>query len=269
MPEYFGQTAAFREFGVPSDGSLDSGYEEMDPFDKRVQYQNANTLSFDQSCTINQLPTAHLNFGGFGYAPAATQPGSTNFGVYSGPELASPFQPILNPINAHGQYRPSPSLEEISEDGRTASMSSGSPQQASFGFETSPRMEERSSWPDRSNGLKRRATESSMELRFPIEDRVPPKAAPTRGRPRKRIPHTAVERRYRENLNAHLEKLRAAVPNLTSAQRRKSSDGSDPLKPSKCEVLMGAVDYIQRLEAENERLKGKTDNGSDYKVPAE
>ena len=70
-----------------------------------------------------------------------------------------------------------------------------------------------------------------------------------RGSKRQRIPHTAVERRYRENLNAHLEKLRQTVPSLAA---RKGSgggssgkgDGGEGVKPSKCEILHGAIEYI-------------------------
>jgi len=108
----------------------------------------------------------------------------------------------------------------------------------------------------------------------------PPTAASNRGRKRQRIPHTAVERRYRENLNAHLERLRQTVPALAS--RRTSGGGippsgssiaaaghrgsepttipvapllSDGAKPSKCEILNGAIEHIGLVERENGGLR--------------
>jgi len=107
----------------------------------------------------------------------------------------------------------------------------------------------------------------------------PPTAASNRGRKRQRIPHTAVERRYRENLNAHLERLRQTVPALAS---RRTSGGMPPLanntttsghrasepttmpvaplpsdgaKPSKCEILNGAIEHIGLVERENGGLR--------------
>jgi hypothetical protein len=68
-----------------------------------------------------------------------------------------------------------------------------------------------------------------------------------RGRKRQRIPHTAVERRYRENLNAHLEKLRQTVPTLASRKGPGSGKATSPgegVKPSKCEILHGAIEFI-------------------------
>ncbi|KAK4633875.1 uncharacterized protein CLAFUR5_03328 [Fulvia fulva] len=80
-----------------------------------------------------------------------------------------------------------------------------------------------------------------------------------RGRKRQRIPHTAVERRYRENLNAHLDKLRQNVPSLASkrpAGASKPGDGmGEGVKPSKCEILNGAIEHIGALGKENAALK--------------
>ncbi|KAK6435641.1 hypothetical protein LTR95_008173 [Oleoguttula sp. CCFEE 5521] len=86
----------------------------------------------------------------------------------------------------------------------------------------------------------------------------------TRGRKRTRIPHTAVERRYRENLNAHLERLRQTVPSVAS--RRPSGNAvarpgdltiGEGAKPSKCEILNGAIEHIQALEREIAGLRSE------------
>lgn len=107
----------------------------------------------------------------------------------------------------------------------------------------------------------------------------PTPAATNRGRKRQRIPHTAVERRYRENLNAHLERLRQTVPSLASRRtsgglplvgvplptsgHRASEPGTAPVatlladgaKPSKCEILNGAIEHIGAVERDNAALR--------------
>ena len=246
---------AIREFGVPTGSSMDSGYEEMDPFEKPSQYHIANDMNFDQTCSTNQHDMSSTDFGAYGYGHQAIVQGNPcEYSAYPISEITTVFEPLLDHSDPFRFYPASPGLEEASDDGRTASVSNDSPpQQAVYGTETSPRPQQ--GWPHRSESLKQRAVEGEVEAKYTSEERPAPKAAPSRGRPRKRIPHTAVERRYRENLNSHLERLRGAVPNLTAAQRRKSTDGSDPMKPSKCEILMGAFEYIKRLEAENDSLK--------------
>lgn len=92
------------------------------------------------------------------------------------------------------------------------------------------------------------------------EEYAPSDSSKGRGRKRQRIPHTAVERRYRENLNAHLDKLRQAVPSMKSRRAENSAkamlDGAtDAAKPSKCEILNGAIEWIQHLDHENQGLK--------------
>ncbi|KAK1817371.1 hypothetical protein LTR12_008238 [Friedmanniomyces endolithicus] len=93
-------------------------------------------------------------------------------------------------------------------------------------------------------------------------------------RKRQRIPHTAVERRYRDNLNAHLDKLRLSVPAFTGGARgvvpggsggssamcstaagKSGGVGSGEAKPSKCEVLNGAIEHIGQVEMENRGLR--------------
>lgn len=92
------------------------------------------------------------------------------------------------------------------------------------------------------------------------DDYIPSEEAKPRGRKRQRIPHTAVERRYRENLNAHLDKLRQTVPSLASkrpAGNSKLGDGivGEGVKPSKCEILNGAIEHIGAMTKENSALK--------------
>ena len=72
-------------------------------------------------------------------------------------------------------------------------------------------------------------------------------------RSRSRDHHTAVEQRYRNNLSQHFTKLRLAVPNIQTSQPQR---GGLAAKPSKSEVLAGAVDYIKHLERENRKLRG-------------
>ncbi|KAM0714177.1 hypothetical protein Q7P37_010326 [Cladosporium fusiforme] len=85
---------------------------------------------------------------------------------------------------------------------------------------------------------------------------------------RQRTKHNASDRRYRESLNAHLERLRQTVPRLAT---HRSPDGvslhtsethtvsiitpsSNGTKPSKCEILNGAIAYIGAVEKENSTL---------------
>ncbi|SMR48064.1 unnamed protein product [Zymoseptoria tritici ST99CH_3D1] len=83
----------------------------------------------------------------------------------------------------------------------------------------------------------------------------------SRNRKRARIPHTAVERRYRENLNAHLDRLRQTVPELAARSGVVNGKGGEPagLKPSKCEILTGAIEHIGALGQENYALKAEAE----------
>ena len=122
------------------------------------------------------------------------------------------------------------------------------------------------------NSLKRESPE-------PAEDEPAPKrVAKKRGRPRlhrpdsdagcsndegsksrqsRRLPHNQVERKYREGLNAELERLRRAVPTLP---QRDSTDLTSPPKPSKATVLASAIDYIKSIEAERDRLREENES---------
>ena len=70
----------------------------------------------------------------------------------------------------------------------------------------------------------------------------------------KRQPHNQVERKYREGLNAELERLRLAVPTLLHPEPSSTGAASTP-KPSKATVLASAIDYIRKMELERDRLR--------------
>lgn len=121
-----------------------------------------------------------------------------------------------------------------------------------------------------SKNAKRSISASSEEVEEPAAKRIPRK----RGRPRlnhaesdpaaysssthnsakqrcnRRLPHNQVERKYREGLNAELERLRKAVPTLP----QRDTDSNGPPKPSKATVLASAIDYIKFIEADRDRL---------------
>ncbi|CAN9235126.1 unnamed protein product [Alternaria sp. RS040] len=63
------------------------------------------------------------------------------------------------------------------------------------------------------------------------------------------IPHTEVERKYREKLNAEIERLRRAVPVLPQSS---TADVMNLSKPSKGMVLAVAVGYIKELESQRD-----------------
>jgi len=72
----------------------------------------------------------------------------------------------------------------------------------------------------------------------------------------KRQSHTDVERKYREGLNAELERLRSTIPSL---QRRNSKALNGPPKPSKATVLATAIDYIKDIEIQRDQLLREND----------
>jgi hypothetical protein len=65
----------------------------------------------------------------------------------------------------------------------------------------------------------------------------------------KRLPHNQVERKYREGLNAEMERLRAAIPTLPQDSTLGAS------KPSKATVLQCAVDEINKVREEKAALE--------------
>jgi hypothetical protein len=80
------------------------------------------------------------------------------------------------------------------------------------------------------------------------------------------IPHTEVERKYREKLNTELERLRRAVPSLLQADSDSAMNGA---RMSKSAVLAVAINYIKELEVQRDvaldevrRLGGTVQFGS-------
>lgn len=57
-------------------------------------------------------------------------------------------------------------------------------------------------------------------------------------------------------MNAHLEKLRQAVPSLASRRGPGSGkgEGNEGVKPSKCEILNGAIEHIAHMDKVNAEL---------------
>lgn len=85
-------------------------------------------------------------------------------------------------------------------------------------------------------------------------------------RPHRRIPHTIIERRYRDNLNTQIETLRLTLPSLKNAYLCPSSSSSagggatidvedaalPPRLPSKAMIIATAATYIKELESERD-----------------
>jgi hypothetical protein len=109
--------------------------------------------------------------------------------------------------------------------------------------------------------------ETDKESQTTVESSVAPTPKRKRGRPKlnrrasepspskntisQRVPHNQVERKYRQMLNAEMERLRISVPTLP---QHDGTSLAGPPKPSKATVLTAAVDYIKMLEVETERL---------------
>jgi len=81
-------------------------------------------------------------------------------------------------------------------------------------------------------------------------------STPRKQRLSKRQPHSEVERKYRESVNAELERLRMAIPTLSSLD---SQLLQNPAKLSKATVLSSAIEYIRKMELERDRLQQEND----------
>jgi hypothetical protein len=150
--------------------------------------------------------------------------------------------------------------------------------QSSEGHSNKTMKRSRSSSPRQGQMMKVEDTMSPSTTISKTEIEVPAKPAPPaprkRGRPRlnhadtdpnalcpagkprskctRRLPHNQVERKYRESLNAELDRLRRAVPTLP--QHDNSTEVGGPPKPSKATVLASAIEYIKAIESDREKL---------------
>lgn len=74
-----------------------------------------------------------------------------------------------------------------------------------------------------------------------------------------RVPHSIIERRYRDNLNNQIEALRLLIPSVRETpQDVEDSLGIPPKAPSKAVVITAAASYIKELEAERAQRVAET-----------
>jgi hypothetical protein len=71
-----------------------------------------------------------------------------------------------------------------------------------------------------------------------------------------RVAHNLVERKYRNTLNAEMERLGRVIPHI--AQLNSHGPDGRP-KPSKATILASAVDYITKVEEERKQLTLKNE----------
>lgn len=154
----------------------------------------------------------------------------------------------------------------------SASSSGFSPDQINSPYQFSATAEPSS----RRTSLKRSPSSEQSGIAAEVEEVTKPK--PKRGRPRlprnephtcdtsefpcthiiddslmsRRVPHNQVEQKYRNGLNAELERLREAV--AVAPSRAFAHLSSSSAKPSKAMVLASAIDYIKSIEAERDQL---------------
>lgn len=264
IPQFYIQQQRIYDAPLASSGSIDSGYagEVANPFDKHIQWEDVRSMGFPPSSVAQDqaMPEYNSNLDPWG---SYYHTGDGSFGSYPG--LIGNFQPSFNIMEIEQPQRPVSSPPQVLKEEEEDSIGVKSEDEDSTGSH-SPReshvescpQQRQPFWAEQQLDARTRRTTRGSGDATQIHEQSITKQTSLCARTRKRIPHTAVEKRYRENLNQNLEKLRRAVPNLHAAQRRKSSDHSDALKPSKCEVLIGAVSYIKHLESENDCLKKKT-----------
>ncbi|KAF2860729.1 hypothetical protein K470DRAFT_203755, partial [Piedraia hortae CBS 480.64] len=76
-----------------------------------------------------------------------------------------------------------------------------------------------------------------------------------------RLPHSVIERRYRDNLNRQLEMLRTKLPTLKDGSTPGPSEIEDsavpPKFPTKAVIIGAAIRYIEQLEAERDRQNSR------------
>lgn len=140
--------------------------------------------------------------------------------------------------------------------------------------EIQPRPKKRSDSESSSTGISGRQFHSEEHTSSPTESKVRLKSEASsddlpvkettersddqKAKPRRRLPHNQVERKYRESLNTQLESLRRVVPSLQ--QNQGGCDGADiedlpvPSKPSKAVILASATAYIKQMEKDKKAI---------------
>lgn len=76
----------------------------------------------------------------------------------------------------------------------------------------------------------------------------------------KRLPHSIIERRYRDNLNKQLDSLRAKIPRFKDSLvcSQEIEDSGIPAKwPSKAVIVASGVRYIEQLEHEQKQAESR------------
>ena len=162
----------------------------------------------------------------------------------SGQPALSIESPPSDPLDDDDTVPPLPTIKSRRNTSSNTSTTPGSSGTQSKLSSASPRMQ-----------LKRESTTEDLD-----DDDYPVQvtAAAAKGRPRGRVPHNQVERKYRESLNTQLESLRKAVPELSRPPQ--ICDGADiedlptPSKPSKAVILASATSYIKQMEKEKRSL---------------
>lgn len=170
-------------------------------------------------------------------------------------QSAQPFGHLRIPANSASAHSPQSSHGGISPQMPSARLEVERP---SYGrSHTDPTQKRRATAPAGAGTKQPSSDEDDEDFAPAAEEATTKSGGSGKGKKRQRIPHTAVERRYRENLNAHLEKLRQTVPSLASRKGPGKEGGEGGVKPSKCEILSGAIDYIGAIDRENALLKNE------------
>ncbi|CAN9288646.1 unnamed protein product [Alternaria alternata] len=209
-------------------------------------YNNRSSSCFDRSITPGD---SDLNW-------SASVPNS----YINNPSLVTTTNAVSNPPqNAWSNYNPSPlscpadfqhTYPESGFPGGFASNPSPLPTPPSHGSPTSPSpiATHHPSPEDTSLKPPPPRKRGRPRLHRPASEPSATTAAVNKITRTQCMPHTEVERKYREKLNAELERLRRAVPMLPQCD----NGDTGAVKPSKSMVLAVAIDYIKELERQRD-----------------
>lgn len=198
----------------------------------------------------------------------ATSPAAPTATQLKAPSNPAPVQHQFDQLNVFSSdypwdTKPVPTTTKLhlSDDSQTPSLCGDGPQNPTTA--ASPPLSPESQY-------RRDSTNSLLRFEDPSN---PPKRR--RGRPRldrsssslsstsaktqrtQRLPHNQVERKYREGLNATLERLRQTVPALCQEDKFGGIVGQP--KPSKAMILEGAIEYIKEVERERDACRGENE----------